>query len=575
MAITDGTQFGRVGAFKFWCQKVLPAVYDDSLSYYELLCKVMHWLQQLTDVTNTQSDAIRELQEKLQEFMDGMFDPYIEEKVDEWFAENEPNIMSRLAAIEADGWVTTDRIADSSVTMDKLSEDVVEVLDNLNYPEHLYGAKPVLRDEYDETQYIPQGFCVYPYDNPQYIAQYYQDVNSTSGILRIFQKTTKTLLSSTTIALGHGSNIDYVASEEMLYVLGENENHYVYAIDVSDPTSPSLSTAYDFTSIGMTPVCYFKNGKYCCVNSWVSKTRKLYVVNLSDMVYSELCTVPAKDENFPGLGQSYKYDETTDIFTFASSNEGSKITFFKSDGTLVQVMEMEPQYAFILMPELEGAQTIGTKFYFNTCMGGFESIIEYRHVCTLFEADLRYPSINCNKMNPTTNMWVYVLIDDSNNAYNDYADVNNHIGTGAHPIEIKYAGDLQSIPFACPGCYIHIAQTADYTADGMPINGGGSFVTVDGNSHINAGFALVNGNFAMRTQGYNNSTYSQFKTVEEDSKPVFIHCNGSNVLLQNIFDNSDIYAVVASNSLVAVRDSTTSALVKAYVNSIVLEGLHV
>lgn len=30
--------------FRFWCQKVLPLVYDDSLSYYEVLCKVVNYL---------------------------------------------------------------------------------------------------------------------------------------------------------------------------------------------------------------------------------------------------------------------------------------------------------------------------------------------------------------------------------------------------------------------------------------------------------------------------------------------------------------------------------------------------
>ena len=29
---------------KFWCQKVLPLVYDDSLSYMEVLCKVINYL---------------------------------------------------------------------------------------------------------------------------------------------------------------------------------------------------------------------------------------------------------------------------------------------------------------------------------------------------------------------------------------------------------------------------------------------------------------------------------------------------------------------------------------------------
>lgn len=33
--------------FKFWCQKVLPLVYDNSLSYYEVLCKVVDYINEL------------------------------------------------------------------------------------------------------------------------------------------------------------------------------------------------------------------------------------------------------------------------------------------------------------------------------------------------------------------------------------------------------------------------------------------------------------------------------------------------------------------------------------------------
>lgn len=35
--------------FKFWCQKVIPLVYDDSLSYYEVLCKVVKYINDLID----------------------------------------------------------------------------------------------------------------------------------------------------------------------------------------------------------------------------------------------------------------------------------------------------------------------------------------------------------------------------------------------------------------------------------------------------------------------------------------------------------------------------------------------
>ena len=100
MTINDGVSFGKVGAFRFWCQKVLPAVYDDSLSYYELLCKVVDYLNRVIDLSNEQSDAINNIQETLNEFLSGEIDPYIDEKVDQWFEENEPSIVAAIDSLE-------------------------------------------------------------------------------------------------------------------------------------------------------------------------------------------------------------------------------------------------------------------------------------------------------------------------------------------------------------------------------------------------------------------------------------------------------------------------------------------
>lgn len=44
--------------FDFWCQKVLPLVYDDSLSYYEVLCKVVDKLNQCISSSNSTSEAL-------------------------------------------------------------------------------------------------------------------------------------------------------------------------------------------------------------------------------------------------------------------------------------------------------------------------------------------------------------------------------------------------------------------------------------------------------------------------------------------------------------------------------------
>lgn len=55
--------------FRFWCQTALPLVYDDSLSYYELLCKVVTYLNKVIEDVNQTSvehdklwDAIQKLE---------------------------------------------------------------------------------------------------------------------------------------------------------------------------------------------------------------------------------------------------------------------------------------------------------------------------------------------------------------------------------------------------------------------------------------------------------------------------------------------------------------------------------
>lgn len=45
-------EYTNIKNFKFWCNKVLPLVYDDSLSYYEVLCKVVDYLNTCIDNVN-------------------------------------------------------------------------------------------------------------------------------------------------------------------------------------------------------------------------------------------------------------------------------------------------------------------------------------------------------------------------------------------------------------------------------------------------------------------------------------------------------------------------------------------
>lgn len=62
--------------FRFWCQKVLPLVYDDSLSYYELLCKVIDYLNKTIENVNSLSvnfDELVKMFNTLKDYVDNYF----------------------------------------------------------------------------------------------------------------------------------------------------------------------------------------------------------------------------------------------------------------------------------------------------------------------------------------------------------------------------------------------------------------------------------------------------------------------------------------------------------------------
>ena len=56
-----GTNFTTIDTFKFWCQKILPLAYDDSLSYYETLCKLTSTLNKVIENVNNIPDYISKL----------------------------------------------------------------------------------------------------------------------------------------------------------------------------------------------------------------------------------------------------------------------------------------------------------------------------------------------------------------------------------------------------------------------------------------------------------------------------------------------------------------------------------
>ena len=84
-----GEHMGELKVFKFWCQKVLPLVYDESLSYYEVLCKVVDYLNNMVNDVNKVIDEYENLRKELaivKAWIDNFSGEYLEKLIQEKIA---------------------------------------------------------------------------------------------------------------------------------------------------------------------------------------------------------------------------------------------------------------------------------------------------------------------------------------------------------------------------------------------------------------------------------------------------------------------------------------------------------
>lgn len=69
----------NVASFKFIAHKVMPLVYDESLSYYEFLCKVMKKLNEVISSLDNQNDILQQFDSEMQSYeleLDGKFEQF-------------------------------------------------------------------------------------------------------------------------------------------------------------------------------------------------------------------------------------------------------------------------------------------------------------------------------------------------------------------------------------------------------------------------------------------------------------------------------------------------------------------
>ena len=76
-------------AFRYWCYKVLPLVYDDSLSYYETLCKVVKYINDLIAQDKIIGNDLTEIKKDIttiQSWIDNFDTEYAEKIIADYIA---------------------------------------------------------------------------------------------------------------------------------------------------------------------------------------------------------------------------------------------------------------------------------------------------------------------------------------------------------------------------------------------------------------------------------------------------------------------------------------------------------
>lgn len=121
----------KMGYINFWCQKVIPLVFDDSLSYYEAICKFMQKLNEVISALNNNAECIDELQDKyiiLQRNFDALEVKWEEFKT---YIENEFNTFKTEITTREENFET--RINNEFTTFKNYVENYLNNIDVQSY----------------------------------------------------------------------------------------------------------------------------------------------------------------------------------------------------------------------------------------------------------------------------------------------------------------------------------------------------------------------------------------------------------------------------------------------------------
>ena len=154
--------------FKRWVHKVLPAVYDESLSYYELLCKVIAKLNETIELSNDTAEGLKELQDYVANYFEDLdVQDEINNKLDEMAESGElTDIIAQY--LQLAGVLAYDTKAEMKSATNLANGSITRTLGNTTYED---GQGAFFKVRQIQNTDIIDDYNIIALNNPNLVAE--------------------------------------------------------------------------------------------------------------------------------------------------------------------------------------------------------------------------------------------------------------------------------------------------------------------------------------------------------------------------------------------------------------------
>ena len=270
---------------RFITHEVLPLVYDDSISYYEFLCKVLDKLNEVIDSDSAQNDALELLNQEIEDW-----ESDTDQKYDEFVAQVDDQIEDFISQmVEEYNSQSSYYVGDYVYYENKIYRCIQQISTPETF-DPLKWLNVVLADDLKNNQVIFEDYMTGLWSN--FFDQYIQ----TLGIVQITGQSTTDVMSQkavTDILTEHEENIEnneenIAINEKMLYNIYEVLKDTAY--EEQTGTSPAYSQSIpenaskyaDIQMIGGKTLAYnqlINNGNFATTEGWAQTGSSFTVSN--------------------------------------------------------------------------------------------------------------------------------------------------------------------------------------------------------------------------------------------------------------------------------------------------------